>query len=216
MGHTRCGFQLWHRHISHLPSPRFHKQRPSYECRLEVPCQSKCVHLRVRAVLCGKPTGCLLDRHRNRLPADNRKRKSSANHFSKAPTEHTLDVYVCQSRLRWPTGRWFGAHQATPRSRPLSAKHHHGSSERSSDGGQIQYQPLRLCERRLARRLGLNLYQIDVPAFVSAVEYMDGVYAEYPDFRESFLAIDLYAERVVQSIPDDATAYPYRNAVSRL
>ena len=63
---------------------------------------------------------------------------------------------------------------------------------------------------------GLNLYQIDVPTLVSAVEYMDGVYAEYPDFRESFLAIDLYAGRVTQSIPDDATAYPYRNAVARL
>ena len=63
---------------------------------------------------------------------------------------------------------------------------------------------------------GLNLYQIDVPTFVSAVEYMDGVYAEYPDFRASFLAIDLYAGGVIQSIPDDATAYPYRNAVSRL
>lgn len=63
---------------------------------------------------------------------------------------------------------------------------------------------------------GLNLYQIDVPTLVSAVEYMDRVYAEYPDFREAFLAIDLYADRVTRSVPDDATAYPYRNALARL
>ena len=71
-------------------------------------------------------------------------------------------------------------------------------------------------EGRLHNVWGLNLYQIDVPTLVSAVAYMDGVYAEYPDFRGSFFAIDMYASRVVQSIPDDATAYPYRNAVARL
>ena len=80
----------------------------------------------------------------------------------------------------------------------------------------MQYQRLRLCKRSLHNVWGLNLHQIDVPTLVSAVEYMAGVYAEYPDFRESFLAIDLYAGRVVQSVPDDAVAYPYRNAVARL
>lgn len=63
---------------------------------------------------------------------------------------------------------------------------------------------------------GLNLNQIDVPTLISAVNYMDTVYAQLPAFRGSFLATDLYASRVVQSISDDATAYPYRNAVARL
>ncbi|KAF6223377.1 hypothetical protein HO133_000219 [Letharia lupina] len=63
---------------------------------------------------------------------------------------------------------------------------------------------------------GLNLYQIDVPTLIDAVSYMDTVYAQYPDFREAFLAIDMYASRVIESVPDDATAYPYRNAVARL
>ena len=80
------------------------------------------------------------------------------SHLPIVPPRHRLsiplDIYVCQSRLRWPTGRGFGAHQATARSWPISAKHHRGSLERPSDGGQIQYQPLRLRERRLARRLG--------------------------------------------------------------
>ena len=63
---------------------------------------------------------------------------------------------------------------------------------------------------------GLNLYQIDVPTFIDAVEYMNDVYTQYPGFHASFLALDMYASRVTQSIPDDATAYPYRNAVGRL
>ena len=63
---------------------------------------------------------------------------------------------------------------------------------------------------------GLNLYQIDVPTLISAVEYMNGVYARYPNFREAFLALDMYADRVIQSTPDDATSYPYRTAVARL
>ena len=63
---------------------------------------------------------------------------------------------------------------------------------------------------------GLNLYQIDVPTLIEAVEYMDDVYTHYPGFRQAFLAVDMYASRVTQSVPDEATAYPYRNAVARL
>ena len=63
---------------------------------------------------------------------------------------------------------------------------------------------------------GLNVYQIDVPTFIAAVNHMDTVYAQYPAFRVAFLAIDMVASRVVQSVPDDATSYPYRNAVGRM
>ncbi|MCJ1282144.1 hypothetical protein MMC26_001467 [Xylographa opegraphella] len=62
---------------------------------------------------------------------------------------------------------------------------------------------------------GLNLYQVDVPTMIAAVNYMDSVYAQNADFRFGFLAIDMYASRVTESIPDDSTAYPYRNAVAR-
>ena len=63
---------------------------------------------------------------------------------------------------------------------------------------------------------GLNLYQIDVPTLSSAVEYMDAMFKANEGFRESFLAIDMYATRVTQSVPDEETAYPYRSAVARL
>lgn len=63
---------------------------------------------------------------------------------------------------------------------------------------------------------GLNLYQIDVPTLISAIPFMENVYAQYLGFRTTFLAIDMYASRVTQFVPDDAIAYPYRNAVARL
>ena len=70
------------------------------------------------------------------------------SHLPTIPPRHRLsiplDVYVYQSRLRWSTGRGFGAHQATARSGPLSAKHHRDSLERPPDGGQIQYQRVSL------------------------------------------------------------------------
>ena len=63
---------------------------------------------------------------------------------------------------------------------------------------------------------GLNLYQIDVPTLIAAINYMDVVYAQNADFRFAFLAIDMYAPQVTQSISDDSTAYPYRSAIARL
>lgn len=63
---------------------------------------------------------------------------------------------------------------------------------------------------------GLNVYQIDVPTFIDAVNHMDTVYAQYPAFREGFFAIDMIASRVIESVPDNATSYPYRNAVGRM
>lgn len=63
---------------------------------------------------------------------------------------------------------------------------------------------------------GLNLYQIDVPTFIEAVNYMDTVYAQNPGFSHAFLAVDMVASRVIESVPDDATAYPYRNAIGRM
>lgn len=63
---------------------------------------------------------------------------------------------------------------------------------------------------------GLNLYRLDVPTLVEAVNYMDSVYKQFPAFREAFLAIDMFAGDVTKAVPDNATAYPYRNAVARL
>lgn len=63
---------------------------------------------------------------------------------------------------------------------------------------------------------GLNLYQIDVQTMVNAVEYMHTVFTQHPALHQSFLAIDMYAPRITESVPDEETAYPYRHALARL
>ncbi|CAF9911250.1 hypothetical protein IMSHALPRED_009977 [Imshaugia aleurites] len=62
---------------------------------------------------------------------------------------------------------------------------------------------------------GLSLYQVDVPTLIKAVSHMDAVYVQNPGFCEAFFAIDMIASRVIESVPNDATAYPYRNAIAR-
>ena len=81
VGHARGGLQFWHRHVSHVPSLRFHKQRPSHERGFQVPCQSERIPLRVRAVFHWQTTGRLLNRYSNRLQRGIRRRRSSANHL---------------------------------------------------------------------------------------------------------------------------------------
>lgn len=51
---------------------------------------------------------------------------------------------------------------------------------------------------------------------VNAVEYMRTVFIQHPALHQSFLAIDMYAPRLTESIPDEKTAYPYRHALARL
>lgn len=89
VGHARCGFQFWHRHLSHLPSLRLHKQWPSYERGFQVPCQRECIPLRVRPVFHRQTSGCLLDRHSDLLQPGVRRRKLYANHPSNHTTNNT-------------------------------------------------------------------------------------------------------------------------------
>lgn len=43
---------------------------------------------------------------------------------------------------------------------------------------------------------------------------MNTTYTEEPALDFAILALVLYAPRVVQSVPENATAYPYRNTLS--
>jgi len=58
---------------------------------------------------------------------------------------------------------------------------------------------------------GINLYKIDVPNLVEMSNYVDEVFRLYPAFRFALFSLSKYATRVIESVPDDATAYPYRN-----
>lgn len=60
----------------------------------------------------------------------------------------------------------------------------------------------------------VNLYDLDIPTLVDIANYMNATYTEQPALDFAILAIVLYAPRVVQSVPDNATAYAYRNVLS--
>lgn len=60
---------------------------------------------------------------------------------------------------------------------------------------------------------GLNLYDINVPTFINVFEELVNLWDENPDLRAtSRWVFEKFATRVTRSTPDDATAYPYRNA----
>ena len=59
----------------------------------------------------------------------------------------------------------------------------------------------------------INLYQIDVPTLVSFTTYLDGVFKQYPGLQRAIWAIVQYPNRVIKSIPDQETAYAWRNTV---
>ena len=67
VGHARSGLQFRHRHVSHVPGLRAHKQRPSHERRFQIPCWSERISIRVREIFYWQVTGRLLNRHSNRL-----------------------------------------------------------------------------------------------------------------------------------------------------
>jgi hypothetical protein len=60
---------------------------------------------------------------------------------------------------------------------------------------------------------GLNLYDISVPTFTNVFGELVDFWDKNPDLRAtSRWETEKFATRVTRSIPDEATAYPYRNA----
>lgn len=61
--------------------------------------------------------------------------------------------------------------------------------------------------------LGLNLYKFDAATFISLVDKFDRFYAENPTLAASILVLELFPNTVTMRVPDEATAYPYRDAL---
>lgn len=61
--------------------------------------------------------------------------------------------------------------------------------------------------------LGLNLYKFDAATFVGLVDKFDTFYAQHPSLAASILVLELFPNTVTMSVPDEATAYPFRDAL---
>ena len=61
---------------------------------------------------------------------------------------------------------------------------------------------------------GLNLYTIDVPTLTDVFDTLNATYARQPELQRALLALVMYSRIGPTSIPDDTTAYPYRNTTA--
>ena len=60
----------------------------------------------------------------------------------------------------------------------------------------------------------LNLYTIDVSTLTNVFNQLATTYVQQPDLQEALLAIVMYSQVGPESIPDDSSAYPYRNVTA--
>ena len=60
----------------------------------------------------------------------------------------------------------------------------------------------------------INLYQIDVSTLVKFTTYIDGVFKANPGLQRAIWGLVQYAGRVINSVPDEATAYAWRKAIA--
>lgn len=220
VGHARSGLQFRHRNISHVSSVWFYKQRSDHERRFQVPCQSERIPLRVCALFCWQITGCLLNRYSNRLQRGVWRRKSSPTVqllAAKSAGWHYLQTYIFANFLYvGPLKEGMALIQPLIDLGPFDQNITMIPWKDIQTSSKFGIDALACIKGNFHSVWGLNLYQIDVPTLISAVNYMDTIYAQYPVFHQAFLAIDMYASRVIESVPDDVTAYPYRNATARL
>ncbi|KAI0096946.1 FAD binding domain-containing protein [Nemania sp. FL0031] len=59
---------------------------------------------------------------------------------------------------------------------------------------------------------GLNVDKFDVATYVSLVDDFDAFYKQNPANILSILVLELFPNRVTRSVPDEETAYPYRDS----
>lgn len=64
--------------------------------------------------------------------------------------------------------------------------------------------------------MGMNVYKFDTATYVGLVDKFDSFYAQNPSLIISLLVLELFPNTVTRSVPDEATAYPYRDALGYL
>ncbi len=57
----------------------------------------------------------------------------------------------------------------------------------------------------------LGIKTFDVPTFVNYTSELTALWASNPETQPSSFEIELFPTQAVKSVPDDATAYPYRD-----
>ena len=63
---------------------------------------------------------------------------------------------------------------------------------------------------------GSNIKNIDSSKWVEIFNKMNDFYASTPAARTSVIGLEVYSNEAVAAVPDDATAYPWRDAQAKV
>jgi hypothetical protein len=61
---------------------------------------------------------------------------------------------------------------------------------------------------------GLNVYTWESSALVDVANSLSDFWSEHANLRESLFALEIHPKGVTTGIPDDATAYPFRDTTA--
>lgn len=62
----------------------------------------------------------------------------------------------------------------------------------------------------------LNVRKLSAETYISTVDKLDAFYKEYPVARGSAAVLETFSNAAATTVPDDATAYPWRDAKGNL
>lgn len=72
----------------------------------------------------------------------------------------------------------------------------------------------RLCQKNLSHNAySANLRNLSSSTFQATFAKMADFYAKYPDARSTTILIETFPNQAMAAVPDDATAYPWRDAI---
>ena len=72
----------------------------------------------------------------------------------------------------------------------------------------------RLCQPNLSRNpFSANLRQLTASTFQASFEKMADFFDRYPSARSTAIDIETFPNQAMLAVPDDATAYPFRDTV---
>lgn len=57
---------------------------------------------------------------------------------------------------------------------------------------------------------------LSAPTYQTAFEKMAQFYSDHEDGRGAMLSLELFPNEAARAVPDDATAYPWRDTVAHL
>lgn len=63
---------------------------------------------------------------------------------------------------------------------------------------------------------GVNMRVMSASTYQAAFEKLAKLYQDHPESRQAMLSLEMFPNQAAQLVPNDATAYPWRDTVAHL